>query len=96
MSRAGPGKEDHMARSLFSRGCAGALCALFVALGSLTLAGCGDAAMGTVQVAPTARHRGTDPVSRERRDARRWKARSVTARYAEPGKLSPGRGRVSD
>jgi hypothetical protein len=73
-----------------------AVLALMVVLGSLPAAGCGQSALGTIQVAPEARHRGTDPVAKERRDARRWKAKSVTAKYAEPGKLSPGRGRASD
>jgi hypothetical protein len=69
--------------------------ALAALLGAIPLAGCGHPAEGTVQVAPEARHLGADPVTKQLRGAGRFKPKDAPG-PVEPGKLPPGRGRMSD
>ena len=73
----------------------GAAVVLALMLLSLPPQGCGHPAEGTVQIDPSARRVGTDPVTKERRDAQKYK-RPVPASSGESGKLPPGRGRASD
>ena len=54
--------------------------------------GCGHSAEGTVQIDPSARRLGTDPVTKERRDAKKYTKPGLAP--VEPGKLPPGRGRA--
>ena len=69
--------------------------ALAALLGAPPLAGCGHPAEGTVQVAPESRHLGADPVTKQLRGAERFKPKDAPG-PVEPGKLPPGRGRMSD
>jgi hypothetical protein len=65
-------------------------------LGPLLLAGCGNPGEGTIQTAPSARHRTADPVSKVRAGVRSWEAKGPSAIPGEPGKLGPARGRRGD
>jgi hypothetical protein len=67
--------------------------ALALILLPLPITGCGYQAEGTVQVDPAARRLGTDPVTKERPDAKKYKQTELAP--VEPGKLPPGRGRAS-
>ncbi len=67
--------------------------ALSLTLLLLPIPGCGHPAEGTIQIDPAARRLGTDPVTRERRDAKKYK--QIKLGPVEPGKLPPGRGRAS-
>ncbi len=71
----------------------GAAVVLALMLLSLPLPGCGHPAEGTVHVDPSARRLGTDPVTKERPDAKKYKRPDLAP--VEAGKLPPGRGRAS-
>ena len=66
---------------------------LAVLLGSLPIPGCGNPGQGTVQVGPSARHLGTDPVTKQRPGIEKLKSKAEPG-PVEPGKLPPGRGRM--
>ena len=79
---------------------------LAVLLGALAVPGCSNSGQGTIQVDPSARHLGTDPVTKPRRDLANTKTKAdpgpVATRQASPrsrpdGEVSRlGSVRVSD
>jgi hypothetical protein len=68
---------------------------LAILLGSVPFPGCGNPGAGTIQVAPRARHLGSDRVTKQRPDVEKYKPKAAPA-PVEPGKLPPGRGRMSE
>ena len=78
----------------FKRNHINELLMLAVLLGSLPFLGCGNPGEGTIQIPPGARHLGTDAVTKQRPDAGKYKKAAPAP--AEPGKLPPGRGRMSE
>ncbi len=68
---------------------------LVVMLGSFPFLGCGNPGEGTIQVAPRARRLGSDPVTKQRPDAEKYKPKAVPVPVVR-GKLPPGRCRMSD
>jgi hypothetical protein len=86
-------EEVNMSRLLVMRHRPGAAVAVASLVLSLPLTGCGHPAEGTVHIDPSARRLGTDPVTKERADAKKYKQTDLAP--VEPGKLPPGRGRAS-
>ena len=82
-----------MSCSPFKRTRINELLMLAVLLGSFPFLGCGKPGEATIQIPPGARHLGTDPVTKQRRDAGKYKKAAQDP--VAPGKLPPGRGRMS-
>ena len=85
-----------MACSLLKSRRGPAVVALAALLGPLPLAGCGNPGEGTIQTAPSARHRMADPVYKVRAGVRSSEAKGPDAIPGEPGKLGAARGRTGD